>query len=237
MTTLSPGYQIGQTPIGTQGTANDAFMKALYADATRPSADTKRILMEAQKQLADFNGSRLNASSNYADNVMAGNIGPRPEGIPATKQKRWVPPSKEGIIADALPDNLAAARKAYTQDIYDRMAQNNVPIPAGAPGPSNSPVASPMKQHGDDITQDPNYHIRGGFLDFGAPGTMEYAANRDSAPQIAPLSPQQRAAVIASIQPTQAAPAPQVLNAYDDRLNPFGIGSGYEELQRPRQIR
>ena len=58
----------------------------------------------------------------------------------------------------------------------------------------------------------------------------------DAPDQVAPMSPQQRAAVIASIQPTQAAPAPQVLNAYDARLNPFGVGSGYEELQRPRQV-
>ena len=97
----------------------------------------------------------------------------------------------------------------------------------------NTPVADPYGGLNNDgfLTNAPIVPQHGGVPEGGTYGPFD----DPTVQRVAPMSPQQRAQVIASIQPV-AAP-PRAPNAYDDRLNPFGIGSGYEELQRPRAVR
>ena len=118
----------------------------------------------------------------------------------------------------------------YGQDWYEPLTMVPQDTPLGA---GDAPHTVPYLGSNDDglPTNTPIVPQHGGAPEGGTYGPFDDPTIQ----RVAPMSPQQRAQVIASIQPV-AAP-PRAPNAYDDRLNPFGIGSGYEELQRPRAVR
>ena len=142
--------------------------------------------------------------------------------------------------------NLANNPQPQLEEFYNNLTTEQLEAVQTQLAQGPQAGVPPSGYSGSNIQDDPNFHVRGGFRDFGAPGTMEYSMAQ--APTVAPpqaSAPTRMRAPVPIQAAAVAAPDPAIAKAmqakamqeayYNNKLNPFGAGSGYEELQGYRR--